>query len=135
VQVEVTAPLRGEHESTLPIRWLTFERFERDRLQRHRAPARLCLRALHDRHVLDVVLREIHRAHPFRRRREVIVIQRRASNGRGRLRAARTRQRGLSLCAARFFRPVLYVHAPAARVSSPRRSLRGAIQSRADLRA
>jgi hypothetical protein len=45
--------------------------------------------------VLDVVLREIHRAHPFRRRREVIVIQRRASNGRGRLRAARTRQRGL----------------------------------------
>jgi hypothetical protein len=46
VQVEVAAPLRAEHESTLPIRWLTFERFERDRLQRHRAATRLCLRAL-----------------------------------------------------------------------------------------
>jgi hypothetical protein len=34
VQVEVAAPLGGEHERVLPTRFLTFERFKRDRLQR-----------------------------------------------------------------------------------------------------
>src|SRR5205814_6165414 len=46
VQVEVATPLRGEHKRVLPTRWLPFDRIECDRLQRHRAPARLRLRAL-----------------------------------------------------------------------------------------
>jgi hypothetical protein len=44
VQVEVAAPLGGEHECGRPTRWLLFDRFERNRLQRHRAAARLGLR-------------------------------------------------------------------------------------------
>src|SRR5918999_1046879 len=46
VPVEVAAPLRGEHKCALPTRSLLLERFECHRLQRHRAAARLCLRAL-----------------------------------------------------------------------------------------
>src|SRR5262245_6939801 len=45
VQVEVTAPLRGEHERGLATRWLLVKRLERDFLERDRSAARLCLRA------------------------------------------------------------------------------------------
>jgi len=46
VQVEVAAPLGGEHERARPTRRLACDRVHCDRLQRHRAPARLGLRAL-----------------------------------------------------------------------------------------
>jgi hypothetical protein len=46
VQVEVAAPLGGEHECAFPTRSLLPDRFKRDRLQRHCSPARVGLRAL-----------------------------------------------------------------------------------------
>src|SRR5919201_7126843 len=46
VPVEVAAPLCGEHKCALPTRLLLLERFERDRLQWRRPPARFGLRAL-----------------------------------------------------------------------------------------
>src|SRR6266545_3665119 len=42
VQVEVAAPLGGEHECAQPTRWLLFDRLEPNRLQRHRAAGRRC---------------------------------------------------------------------------------------------
>src|SRR6266508_4716356 len=46
VQVEVAAPLGREDQRAVRTRRLAFDRVEGDRMQRHRPPARLSLRAL-----------------------------------------------------------------------------------------